>query len=59
MTSHIPSVPPPTPKAPTKPCLVAAGLGVRRPKLKVSELLPSTLELGHVVALALGLSFLT
>lgn len=47
------------PPAPTKPSSITARLGVRRPRLESRELLPLPLELGYVVALALGLSFFT
>lgn len=47
------------PPHPPHPALSQLDLGVRRPRLEGSELLPFTLELGYVVALNLGLSFFT
>lgn len=58
-TGHTSTLPSPTPTALTKPSLISAELGVRRPRLKGDELLAFTLELGYTVALALGLGFLT
>ena len=58
-TSYTSTLPSPIPTAHTELSLITAELGVRRPRLKSGELLAFPLELGYMVALALGLGFLT
>ena len=53
------TVPISAPAAPTMPSMITTGLGTRRPRLKGRVLFPFTLTLVFVVALTLGLSFLT
>lgn len=47
------------PVAPTTPSVITTGLGTRRPRPKGRVPFPFTLKLVFVVALTLGLSFLT